>query len=206
MIRVNEIFYSIQGESSYSGFPCVFIRLSGCNLRCGYCDTEHVYSEGEHFSLEDILNKVRKYKCHLVEITGGEPLLQDETNFLINRLVKEGFEVLVETNGTMDISKVNKGAVVIMDIKCPSSGESSNIMWKNIVRLKDKDEIKFVIGDKKDYDWAKGIIDKHELHNKIVLFSPVYNKLESNILASWILADKINVRLQPQLHKMFNLK
>ena len=203
MLKVNEIFYSVQGESSFSGIPFVFIRLTGCNLRCSYCDTKYAYEEGREFTAKQILKEVKKFKCRYVEITGGEPLLQEETPFLVDSLIDKGFTVLVETNGTKDISVITEKAVIIMDIKCPSSGEVNKIDWENIKKLDKKDEIKFVIAVKSDYDWAKQIIAERKLTEKAkVLLSPVKEKLSPNLLAEWILKDSLKVRLQLQLHKV----
>ena len=203
MHKVNEIFYSIQGESSFSGIPFVFVRLAGCNLRCTYCDTRYAYEEGEEKTVEQIFKEIKKYKCHYVEITGGEPLIQGETPFLIDFLIDKGFNVLLETNGTKDISVISNKATIIMDIKCPSSGESGKIDWDNLNRLEPKDEVKFVIAEKPDYDWAKSVISDKKLKDKVkMLMSPVKEKLDPAELAQWILKDKLNVRLQLQLHKI----
>jgi len=203
LLKVNEIFYSIQGESSFSGIPFVFVRLTGCNLRCSYCDTKYAYEEGEELSVEQILRQIKKYKCRYVEITGGEPLLQDETPFLVEALIDKGFNVLVETNGTKDISIISDKATIIMDIKCPSSGEVNKIDWENVKRLDKKDEVKFVIAEKSDYDWAKKIITERNLNYKLgVLLSPVKEKLDPVLLAEWILGDNLKVRLQLQLNKI----
>ena len=203
MLKVNEIFYSIQGESSFLGIPFVFVRLTGCNLRCSYCDTKYAYEEGEELTVEQILKQVKKYKCSYVEITGGEPLLQDDTPFLVDSLIDKGFNVLVETNGTKDVSVISDKATIIMDIKCPSSGESEKIDWENIKKLDKKDEVKFVIAEKSDYDWAKEIITERNLTYKLeVLLSPVREKLDPAVLTEWILRDNLKVRVQLQLHKI----
>lgn len=203
MLKVNEIFYSIQGESSFSGIPFVFVRLTGCNLRCTYCDTKYAYEEGKEFTVEQILKEVKKFECRQVEVTGGEPLLQHDTPFLMKSLIDKGFTVLIETNGTKNISVVPDRAIVVMDLKCPSSGESDKIDWENLKRLKSKDEVKFVIADKSDYDWANKIVNERNLTDKFkVLFSPVKGKIKSVVLTEWILRDKLNVRLQLQLHKI----
>jgi len=203
LLKVNEIFYSIQGESSFLGIPFVFVRLTGCNLRCSYCDTKYAYEEGEELMVEQILKQVKKFKCRYVEITGGEPLLQDDTPFLVDSLIDEGFNVLVETNGTKDVSVISDKATMIMDIKCPSSGEVDKIDWENIKRLDKKDEVKFVIAEKSDYDWAKGIITERNLTYKAnVLLSPVKEKLDPATLAEWILKDNLKVRFQLQVHKI----
>jgi 7-carboxy-7-deazaguanine synthase len=201
-LKINEIFYSIQGESTHSGKPCVFIRLTYCNLRCSYCDTEYAFMEGETMRIPDIINRVAMYNCKLVEITGGEPLLQQEVHILMKNLCDSGYEVLLETAGHMDISYVDNRVKRIMDIKCPSSGEVSKNLWDNINVLTGKDEVKFVIGDREDFDWAVGKIKKHNI-NKIcvVIFSPVFDKINYAQLAAWILQDHIPVRMQLQLHK-----
>ncbi len=203
MLKVNEIFYSIQGESSFSGIPFVFVRLTGCNLRCSYCDTKYAFEEGKNLSVEQILKEIKKYKCQYVEITGGEPLLQDGTPFLVDSLIDKGFKVLVETNGTKDVSVISDKAVIIMDIKCPSSGESDKTDWDNLKRLGPKDEIKFVLGEKSDYDWAKKVIKEKDITGKFtILLSPVRGKIDPSTLAERILTDNLNVRLQLQLHKI----
>lgn len=203
MLKVNEIFYSIQGESSFSGIPFVFIRLTGCNLRCTYCDTKYAYEEGYELSVEQIIKEVRKYSCPYVEVTGGEPLIQKAAPSLINSLIDENFTVLVETNGTKNIDFISDKAVTIMDLKCPSSGESDKIDWENLKRLKSKDEVKFVIAEKSDYDWAKKIIFERNLTGKVkILMSPVKEEINPASMGDWILEDNLNVRLQLQLHKI----
>ncbi len=204
-LKVNEIFYSIQGESSYAGHPCVFVRLTGCNLRCSYCDTRYAYEEGEEMGIDMILCRIAGYRCPLVEVTGGEPLIQDETPILIHRLLENGYRVLMETNGSRDIRRVDDRCTIILDIKCPSSGEINKNDLNNLKRLKDNDEIKFVIGNVEDYNFAKKILnsmDPNQLRAASVFFSPVYAKMEANTLAKWILEDKLQVRLQLQLHKI----
>lgn len=201
-MNVTEIFHSIQGESTYAGLPCVFVRLSGCNLRCTYCDTQYAYDEGERMSLEEILDRVQRYGCPLVEITGGEPLLQEDTFVLVERLAAMGYKTLVETNGTVDISRLDERAVRIMDIKCPGSGCSDKTHWANVELLGKNDEAKMVLCDERDYLWARGIIEKFNLLERTtVLLSPVHGRLQPAQLAAWILRDRLNVRLQPQLHK-----
>ncbi|HYA03748.1 MAG TPA: radical SAM protein [Syntrophobacteria bacterium] len=203
-LRVNEIFYSIQGESSHVGRPCVFVRLTGCNLRCSYCDTQYAYEEGEEFEADAIVKRVRAYRCPLVEVTGGEPLIQTETPILIRRLLDERYEVLLETNGSQDISRVDDRCVRIVDIKCPSSGEAKNNDLGNLVRLTEKDEVKFVIGDRADYEYAKKTLASMNSNaNKVraVHFSPVLQNIHPRLLAEWILEDHLDVRLHLQLHK-----
>jgi len=201
-LKVNEIFYSIQGESSYTGQPCVFIRLTRCNLRCSYCDTQHAYYEGEEMEIGEIVDRVVSYKCPLVEVTGGEPLNQKETPVLIRRLLEEGFEVLMETNGTQDISQVDDRCVKIVDIKCPSSGEDEKNDLENLTRLAGKDEIKFVIGSREDYEYAKKILNLNPLRMNAIHFSPVFGEMNPKILAKWILEDRLEVRLHLQIHKI----
>ena len=201
---VNEIFYSIQGESTYAGLPCVFIRLTGCNLRCRYCDTTYAYEEGAEMELADIMNRLRRYRCRLVEITGGEPLLQKQTPQLVQKLLDRGYEVLMETNGSLDIDSVNPRCHRIVDIKCPSSGQSEQNSWNNLKRLTTLDQVKFVIGDLNDYRFAKtklGLLPP-DLPTGQILFSPVAGKMSPALLAEWILSDHLPVRLQLQLHRV----
>jgi 7-carboxy-7-deazaguanine synthase len=202
ILRVTEIFHSIQGESSYAGLPCVFVRLTGCPLRCSYCDTEYAFYGGTEMSQGDVLQAVRRYACPLVEITGGEPLHQPAACSLIEALCAEGYTVLIETSGAIDISPVDRRAHVIMDVKCPGSGMVERMDWENIERLSSKDEVKFVIKDRADYDWARAVVQKHRLADRCtVLFGPVFGELEPRDLAEWILADRLPVRFQLQLHK-----
>jgi 7-carboxy-7-deazaguanine synthase len=202
VLKVNEIYYSIQGESSKSGLPCVFIRLTYCNLRCTYCDTEYAFYEGEDKSIDEIINEVKKYNCKLVEVTGGEPLVQDETLEIMKRLCDEGFEVMLETGGSLPIKDIDERVQIIMDLKCPSSKMEKKNLYENIDLLKPKDELKFVIGNREDYDWSKEIIVKYNLINKCeVLFSVVFNELEPVSLVNWIIEDKLDVRYQLQMHK-----
>lgn len=205
MLKVNEIFCSIQGESTYAGLPCVFVRLTGCNLRCLYCDTKYAYAEGADMTIEQVLDKVDSYNIPLVEVTGGEPLVQAATPAMIARLLDRGFAVLMETNGSMDVGVVDERCIKIMDIKCPSSGEAEKNDPGNIRRLSEKDEIKFVIGDRKDFDYAKEMLLLVEKENPLVkkmLFSPLHNVLNPETLAGWIMADRLDVRMQLQLHKL----
>ncbi len=203
MINVSEIFYSIQGESSFTGLPCVFVRLSGCNLECKYCDTRYASDQQSPMSIGAIVEQVSRYGCSLVEVTGGEPLIQDETPELIRILLNQGFRILLETNGTQSIDVIQGDVIRIIDIKCPDSGESDKTDWENIDRLKPQDEVKFVLSTQPDYRWAKQIIKKHRLTEKVkVLFSPVHGQLDPARLADWILKDRLDVRLQLQLHKI----
>lgn len=202
MLKVNEIFHSIQGESTRAGLSCVFVRLTYCNLRCSYCDTEYAFSEGYDASIEEIINEVRKFKTKLVEVTGGEPLVQKESHELMTRLCNEGFDVMLETGGSLPISQIDKRVKIIMDMKCPSSKMSNKNLYENLNHIKQDDEIKFVIGTEEDYYWSKDLIVKYDLFNKCeILFSPVFSKLEPHKLSEWILKDKLNVRFQLQLHK-----
>ena len=201
-LRINEIFFSIQGESTYAGRPCVFVRLTYCNLRCSFCDTEYAFFEGEYKSFEEILLEIKKYNCSLIEITGGEPLVQKNVIPFMTMLCDEGYKVLIETGGHMDISGIDKRVKRIMDIKCPGSGESERNYWENLNYINESDQIKFVISDRVDYDWAKDIIVKYELSRKCpVLMSPNFKKLNNKMLAEWILADQLDVRFQLQIHK-----
>jgi 7-carboxy-7-deazaguanine synthase len=203
-LRVNEIFYSIQGESSYAGWPCTFIRLTGCNLRCSYCDTRYAYDEGTDTGIFEAVEKVRELGCSLVEVTGGEPLTQADTPDLIKRLLDLGYKVLLETNGSLDISTVDLRCIKIVDFKCPSSGESESNDLRNITRLQDHDEVKCVIGCREDYDFAKEIVRliRQDLsRTNTVHFSAIFNRLAPRELAEWILSDRLNVRLNLQLHK-----
>lgn len=200
-MRITEIFFSIQGESSHAGRPCVFVRLTGCNLRCTWCDSEYTFTGGERMSLEEIVERVRSYGCNLVEITGGEPLAQSEVFALIAHLCDEEFEVLIETSGSIDIAPVDPRAKLIYDIKCPGSGEVEKNRWANLDILRPHDEIKFVIADRADYDWAKTVIAERKLDRWTVLLSPVWGKMEMKALAEWILSDRLPARFQTQLHK-----
>lgn len=202
MIKVNEIYFSIQGESSKAGLPCVFVRLTYCNLRCSYCDTEYAFFEGKDLSIEEIVSEVKKYNCNLVEITGGEPLVQNESLLLMKSLADDGFEVMIETGGSLPIKEIDRRVMVIMDLKCPSSGMLKKNLYENIDCLKPTDEVKFVLGSKEDYDWAKQTIGNYRLTEKTaVLFSVVFGKLEPVKVVNWILEDNLSVRFQLQMHK-----
>jgi len=203
VLRVNEIFFSIQGESTFAGLPCVFVRLTGCNLRCVYCDTSSAWEEGTDRTPDSIWDEAGRYSCRLVEITGGEPLLQPQSPELAKGFVERGWTVLVETNGTMDIDLLPDPIVRIMDIKCPSSGCEEQNDWKNAERLRPTDEVKFVIQDRSDFHWASQVLQKYPLVQKAkVLFSPVLDVLKPHVLAEWILKESLTVRMQPQLHKI----
>jgi len=200
---VNEIFQSIQGESSHAGRRCVFVRLTHCNLRCSYCDTAYAFDEGMEMSLDEILSKVQQYNCTLVEITGGEPLLQSGVYELMSMLCDQQFEVLLETGGSIDVSLVRPEVKKIVDFKCPSSGMEKSNLWENVFYLHPTDEAKFVIGDREDYDWAKSKMNQHYLATRCpVLMSVVFGKLEPRHLAEWILDDKLDVRFQLQMQKI----
>ncbi len=201
-MKINEIFLSIQGESTYAGRPCLFIRTTGCNLRCTYCDTEYAFYDGKDMSIDELCSVVRKSGVRLVEITGGEPLIQKDINDLVKVLLKNNYEVLIETSGSLNIDIIDRRAVRIMDMKCPSSGMESKNDYTNIEKLTPQDEIKFVIENREDYDWSMSIVEKYNLNNKLsILMSPVFDKIEPETLANWILSDKKNVRMQLQMHK-----
>ena len=201
-MRITEIFHSIQGESSYVGQPCVFVRLTGCPLRCTWCDTDYAFYGGQERSIDDVLAQVLDYGCPLVEVTGGEPLVQPDCLPFITRLCDAGYRVLLETSGTIDIEPVDPRAHVILDVKCPGSGMTDRMHWPNLSRLAAKDEAKFVLADRADYDWAREILAQYGVTVRCpVLFSPVFGSLAVGTLADWILADKLPVRLQIQLHK-----
>jgi 7-carboxy-7-deazaguanine synthase len=201
-MRITEIFHSVQGESTFAGLPCVFVRLTGCPLRCTWCDTEYAFFGGTDRSIDDILDTVRSYDCQLVEVTGGEPLAQPDTATLLRRLCQEGFTVLLETSGAMDTTVVDSSVRIILDVKCPGSGMADRMHWPNVERLRPQDEAKFVIQDRSDYEWAKGIVNRFQLTDRCpVLFSPVFGALDPRQLAEWLLADRLPIRLQLQLHK-----
>lgn len=199
---VNEIFYSIQGESSHAGRPCVFIRLTFCNLRCSYCDTEYAFYEGREMGIDEIVNVVTQYGSKVVEVTGGEPLFQPNVHELLSRLCDDGYEALLETGGSLDVSPVDKRVKRIIDFKCPSSGMVKKNYWQNVEHLRPEDELKFVIGNREDYEWACAKLTEMGLPEKCsVLFSCVFGALDPAKLAGWILKDKLPVRFQLQLHK-----
>ena len=203
MLTVNEIFHSIQGESSYAGRPCVFVRLTGCNLRCSWCDTPYAFEEGCRMPVDAVVGAVEAYACPLVEITGGEPLLQPDVYPLMDRLVGGGRTVLLETGGQLDVSAVPAAVVKVVDVKCPGSGEAERNAWSNLERLAAHDEVKFVIRDRADYEFARGVLRRHRLERRCaaVLLSPVHRVLDPSRLASWSLEDRLPVRIQIQLHK-----
>ena len=203
MLTVNEIFYSIQGESTRAGRPCVFVRLTACDLRCSWCDTEYAFHEGTKRSLEDVVAEVGKYPCSLVEITGGEPLLQDDVYPLMETLLAQGRTVMLETGGHRPITRVPKAVVKIVDVKCPGSGESAANDWSNLEALAPHDEVKFVVKDRADYEFARDVIRRDDLPSRCaaILMSPVHGVLEPRLVSEWILADGLPAQLQLQLHK-----
>ena len=201
-LKINEIYYSIQGESSFSGLPCIFIRLTYCNLRCSYCDSEYTFHNGEKIDIKDIINQIKQYPCKLVQVTGGEPLFQKNCINLLKTLVEEQYNVLLETSGSLSIEKVPKEVINIIDFKCPSSKMQKKNLWENLDYIKTNDQIKFVIGNKEDYEWTKDKIYKYNLDKKCeILISPVYNNIKSEQIVNWILKDNLKVRFQIQLHK-----
>lgn len=203
-MRITEIFLSIQGESSYAGRPCVFVRTTGCNLRCVWCDTEYSFHGGRSMSLDEILEEVERVggACRLVELTGGEPLLQKEIGALAGRLLERGYEVLCETGGSLPVDRLPEQVVKIVDVKCPGSGEVEANDWSNLERLDpERDELKFVIADRADYEWAAKAVRERDLARFAVHFSPAFGLQDSTALAEWILADGLPVRLNLQIHK-----
>ena len=201
-LDINEIFFSIQGESSHIGLPCIFVRLSFCNLRCSWCDSEYTFYEGKKKSFQDVLDTLADYPCKLVEVTGGEPLAQENCEPFMKLLCDEGYTVLLETSGSLDISRVDPRVHIIMDLKCPGSGMVARNRYPNVDLLKSTDELKFVIKDRHDYEWAKNIILKDNLQDRFtVLMSPVFGEIENVELAQWILDDGLKVRYQIQIHK-----
>ena len=204
MLRVTEIFRSIQGESTHAGRPCTFVRLTGCPMRCVWCDSEYTFTGGEHFSLDDVMREVHSLGCKLVEVTGGEPLAQKEAFELIGRLCEEGFEVLVETGNYVSTEGLDPRAKVILDVKCPASGEEPRNDWSNLERLRpDLDEVKFVVADEVDWLYAKRVIQETDLERRAlaILISPVWGQIDLQQLANWVAASGLDVRMQLQLHK-----
>jgi 7-carboxy-7-deazaguanine synthase len=203
VLTINEIFHSVQGESTYAGRPCVFVRLTACDLRCSWCDTPYAFHEGSKRSLDDVIGEVDRYGCSLVEVTGGEPLLQEEVYPLMQRLLDSGKTVLLETGGHRSTERVPDNVVTILDVKCPGSGEVAKNDWKNLERLRPRDEVKFVVKDRADYEFARDVIARHELAGKAaaIHLSPVHGVLDPKTLSEWVLADKLAVRVQLQLHK-----
>jgi 7-carboxy-7-deazaguanine synthase len=203
MLTINEIFHSIQGESTFAGEPCVFVRLTACDLRCSWCDTPYAFHEGRKMSIDDVLVEVDRYNCATVEVTGGEPLLQQDVFPLMSRLLETGKTVLLETGGHRSIEGVPAGVIRIVDVKCPGSGESQKMDWDNLGRLTESDQVKFVIKDRADYEFARDVVLRERLASRVtaVLFSPVHGVMDARALASWILSDALPVRLQLQAHK-----
>lgn len=203
VLTINEIFHSIQGESTHAGRPCVFVRLTACDLRCSWCDTPYAFTEGRKMSLDEVVSRVESYRCSVVEITGGEPLLQKEVYPLMQRLLELGKTVMIETGGHLSVEQVPEGVIRVIDVKCPGSGETHRVDWANMDRLRSTDEVKFVLKDRIDYEFAREVVTKQRLEDRVaaVLFSPVHGILEPRQLAEWILADGLAVRLQLQAHK-----
>jgi 7-carboxy-7-deazaguanine synthase len=203
MLTINEIFYSIQGESSRAGQPCVFVRLTACDLRCSWCDTPYAFTEGQKMSVDDVMARVEGYGCPLVEITGGEPLLQEDVYELMARLRSAGLIVMLETGGHRSVARVPAGVLKIVDIKCPGSGEADKNDWSNLAALGPADEVKFVIKDRVDYEFARDVMARYGLTDRSApaLMSPVHGVLEPRVLSEWILEDRLRARLQLQLHK-----
>ncbi len=203
MLTINEIFHSIQGESTYAGEPCVFVRLTACDLRCRWCDTPYAFHEGRKMSVDEVVRAVEAYGCPMVEITGGEPLLQPDVVPLMERLLASGRTVLVETGGHRSIAGVPAGVIRVMDVKCPGSGEAGRNDWSNLALLTRNDQVKFVLADRVDYEFARDVVTRERLAERCgaVLFSPVHGELPPRQLAEWVLADRLPVRVQVQLHK-----
>ena len=203
MLTVNEIFHSIQGESTYAGEPCVFVRLTACDLRCSWCDTPYAFHEGSKMSIDEVLTQVDRFGCPTVEITGGEPLLQKDVYPLMERLLEGGRRVMIETGGHRSIEHVPAGVIRIVDVKCPGSGEAAKMDWENLRRVSSRDQVKFVIKDRGDYEYARAVVAREGLAGRVeaILFSPVHGVLDARQLAEWILADRLPVRLQLQAHK-----
>jgi 7-carboxy-7-deazaguanine synthase len=203
MLTINEIFHSIQGESTHTGRPCVFVRLTACDLRCSWCDTPYAFHEGRKMSIGEVVSNVEAYACPVVEITGGEPLLQPDVYPLMDELLERGHTVLLETGGHRSVAQVPSGVIRIIDVKCPASGESARNDWSNLDLLTPTDEVKFVVQDRQDYEFARDVIERHALVGRCaaVLLSPVHGVLPGRDLAAWILEDRLPVRLQLQAHK-----
>ena len=202
-LKINEIYYSVQGESTHSGCPCIYIRLTYCNLRCSYCDTEYAFYDGKDMEITDIMSEIKRWDCNLVEVTGGEPLFQEECIDLLHELINSNYEVMLETGGSLSISDVPKKVVKIVDFKCPSSGMVKKNLWSIVDDLQAHDEVKFVIGNREDFDWAKDRITEYSL-DKIctLLFSPTFGEIDPQQIVEWILAENLPVRMQLQMHKM----
>jgi 7-carboxy-7-deazaguanine synthase len=203
MLTINEIFFSVQGESTFAGRPCVFVRLTACDLRCSWCDTAYAFYEGAKRTLDDVLQEVERFDCPLVEVTGGEPLLQEDVYPLMESLVARGKTVLLETGGHRSTSRVPSGVITILDVKCPGSGESARNCWENLAHARPHDEVKFVIKDRADYEYAREVISSRSLAGRVaaIHLSPVHGVLDPKTLSEWVLADRLPARVQLQLHK-----
>ncbi|HEX9629403.1 MAG TPA: radical SAM protein [Pyrinomonadaceae bacterium] len=204
MLRVTEIFRSIQGESTHAGRPCTFVRLTGCPMRCTWCDSEYTFTGGDHLSIDEVMQRVRDFACRLVEVTGGEPLAQREAFDLITRLCEESYEVLIETGGYVSTEDLDPRAKVILDVKCPASGEAERNHWPNLSRLRpERDEVKFVVADRADWDFARKVIRDYDLENRArsILISPAWKQIDLPVLANWIAESGMNARMQLQMHK-----
>ena len=202
-VAVTEIFHSIQGEGTRAGLPCVLVRLAGCNLRCSWCDTQYAWEAGSPMTIQAVLDRVAAFGCRMVEVTGGEPLTQKPTALLLTRLCDAGYITLLETNGSLDIGGVDQRVVRIVDFKCPSSGQDAANLWSNVERLTPRDEVKFVLAGRDDYDYAAGVVGRYGLAARCaIIFSPVPGRLSPADLAGWILADRLDVRLGLQLHRI----
>ncbi|MGD9661613.1 MAG: 7-carboxy-7-deazaguanine synthase QueE [Porticoccaceae bacterium] len=203
-VKITEIFYSLQGETSTVGLPTVFVRLTGCPLRCVYCDTEYAFYGGQRMALTEVVAEVKKLNAPWVTVTGGEPLAQKGSHSLMKALCDEGYQVSLETSGALSIADVDSRVTIILDLKTPSSGEMARNLYENLPLLKAVDEVKFVVGDRQDYEWSRMKVDEYALLDKVgnVLFSPVFSKLSASDLADWIVADRLAVRMQLQLHKI----
>jgi 7-carboxy-7-deazaguanine synthase len=202
-LNITEIFYSIQGESTHAGRPCVFVRLTGCNLRCRWCDTAYAFYGGQRMTIEEVTSAVALHPCNLVEITGGEPLLQEGVYPLIDALLAADDTVMIETSGASDVSRLDPRVIKIMDLKCPGSGESERNLWSNLEHLRAHDEIKFVVANRVDYEWAREAIRTRDLAARVnaVLISPAFSEMDPETLAGWILEDSLPARMQLQTHK-----
>jgi 7-carboxy-7-deazaguanine synthase len=202
-LTVNEIFYSVQGESTHAGRACVFVRLTGCNLRCKWCDTEYAFNGGRKMSLDEVVSAVKAYRCDLVEVTGGEPLLQGAVHPLMTTLADSGATVMLETSGSLDVAGVDPRVIKIVDLKCPLSGECERNLWSNLAHLGPRDEIKFVIAGRADYEWARGVIGEHRLQERVgaILLSPAFGLIDPKSLTEWMLEDRLPARIQLQIHK-----
>ena len=201
-LMVNEIYYSVQGESTHVGRPCIFIRLTYCNLRCTYCDTEYAFFEGKDMEIPEIIEKIKQWNCNLIEVTGGEPLFQDDCIHLLKELINQNYEVMLETGGSISIVDVPKEIIKIVDFKCPSSGMEKKNLWSIVNNLETHDEVKFVIGDREDFEWAKEMLNKYSLNKRCaILFSPTFGKIDPSVIVEWILEANLPVRMQLQMHK-----